>query len=137
MAPLAAWPVSKTVRTLPPTSRFQYHADRGEVDFSYRLGKIYYHGSVYQAYGGAASGAEGAGNLGRDFTRARAHFLRITRQVWPTPNIKHPLHNRKKDVDEKVGIAASMAAGYLGRMYLREEGIKANPKVANMGFERG
>ena len=30
-----------------------------------------------------------------------------------------------------------MAAGYLGRMYPRGEGPNADPKVANMWFERG
>ena len=38
----------------------QFNADRGEMDFAYRLGKIYYQGSIYGAPGGAASGGDGA-----------------------------------------------------------------------------
>ena len=30
-----------------------------------------------------------------------------------------------------------MAAGYLGRMYLRGEGVKQDPVIAKMWFERG
>lgn len=114
----------------------QYHADRGEIDFSYRLGKIFYHGSVYAAQGGAASGAEGVGWIGRDYHRARVYFVSITRLVWPTNNIKFPLAN-KKETEERVGVTAAMAAGYLGRMYLRGEGVKKDAKVAKMWFERG
>jgi len=32
---------------------------------------------------------------------------------------------------------AAASAGYLGRMYLRGEGVKADPAVAKMWFERG
>ncbi|KAG9008956.1 ERAD-associated protein [Tulasnella sp. JGI-2019a] len=115
---------------------YQYHADRGEVDFSYRLGKIFYHGSVYAASGGAASGAEGVGWIGRDFYKARVYFVSITKLVWPTNNIKAPLVN-KKEVDEHVGVTGAIAAGYLGRMYLRGEGVKKDAKIAKMWFERG
>ncbi|KAG8849983.1 ERAD-associated protein [Tulasnella sp. 330] len=115
---------------------YQYHADRGEVDFSYRLGKIFYHGSVYAASGGAASGAEGVGWIGRDFHKARIYFVSITKLVWPTNNIKAPLVN-KKEVDEHVGVTGAIAAGYLGRMYLRGEGVKKDAKIAKMWFERG
>lgn len=51
-------------------------------------------------------------------------------------NIKYPLENRK-EVDDRVGIAASKAAGYLGRMYLRGEGVKRDARVAKMWYDRG
>ncbi|KAG8894061.1 ERAD-associated protein [Tulasnella sp. 403] len=115
---------------------YHYHAERGEVDFAYRLGKIYYHGSVYTASGGAASGAEGVGAIGRDFARARSYFVSITRLVWPANSINFPLVN-KKEVEERISTAAAMAAGYMGRMHLRGEGVKQDFMVARMWFERG
>jgi len=41
-----------------------------------------------------------------------------------------------KDETGPVGYAA-LSAGYLGRMALRGEGVKADPAVAKMWFERG
>jgi SEL1 protein len=41
-----------------------------------------------------------------------------------------------KDENGPIGHAA-MSAGYLGRMALRGEGVKADPAVAKMWFERG
>lgn len=115
----------------------QYHADRGGVEYSYRIGKIYYHGSIYWAHGGAASGAEGVGFVGRDFASARRYFVSVTRLVWPVSNLNFPLANQKKDIEDHMGTHASLAAGYLGRMYLRGEGVKKDPKIAKMWFERG
>jgi len=115
---------------------YQYHADRDEIDFSYRLGKIYYHGSVYNAPGGAASGAEGVGLIPRDYHRALAYFVSITKLVWPQKDLKNPLAG-KKQVEDRVAVTASMAAGYIGRMYLRGEGMPSNPRIAKMWFERG
>ena len=75
----------------------QFNADRGEMDFAYRLGKIYYQGSTYGAPGGAACGGDGASIVPRDFHRARYYF-RIARQVWPrdppTPG-NRTVHPRK------------------------------------------
>lgn len=118
----------------------QFNADRGETDFAYRLGKIFYQGSIYASHGGIASGSEGVGAIPRDYARARYYFLKIARQVWPRdpPN---PLHYTpaaiKQDASQvPVGYAAASAA-YLGRMYLRGEGVKKDPATAKMWFERG
>ncbi|KAG8930161.1 ERAD-associated protein [Tulasnella sp. 418] len=116
---------------------YQYHADRGQVDFAYRLGKIYYHGSVYAVPGGAASGAEGVGAIKRDFYKARSYFFDITRKVWPRHNIKSPLAFQVEKVDHDTLATAALAAGYLGRMYLRGEGVKQDAKIAKMWFQRG
>jgi hypothetical protein len=35
----------------------QYAADRGDPEYALRLGKMFYHGSLYQALGGAAASA--------------------------------------------------------------------------------
>ncbi|THU78924.1 HCP-like protein [Dendrothele bispora CBS 962.96] len=119
---------------------YLFNADRGETDFAYRLGKIYYQGSIYASPGGIASGSEGVGAVPRDFSRAKHYFEQIARQVWPRdpPN---PLHHQpppraSKEDNLPVGYAAS-SAGYLGRMYLRGEGVKADPAIAKMWFERG
>ncbi|EJF57566.1 HCP-like protein [Dichomitus squalens LYAD-421 SS1] len=117
---------------------YLFNADRGETDFAYRLGKIYYQGSIYGAPGGAASGGDGASIVPRDFHRARYYFLRIARQVWPRDpaNPRQPDRPSKEETPVQSGYAA-LAAGYLGRMYLRGEGVKQDPVLAKMWFERG
>ncbi len=116
----------------------QFNADRGEVDFAYRLGKIYYQGSIYSAPGGIASGGDGASIVPRDFHRARYYFLRIARQIWPRDptDPRQPDRRSKEETPISAGYAA-LAAGYLGRMYLRGEGVKQDPLLAKMWFERG
>ncbi|KAI0629048.1 HCP-like protein [Trametes polyzona] len=117
---------------------YLFNADRGEIDFAYRLGKIFYQGSIYGAPGGIASGGDGASAIPRDFHRARYYFLRIARQVWPRDpaNPRQPHVSSKEEGHASVGYAAP-AAGYLGRMYLRGEGVKQDPVIAKMWFERG
>ncbi|KAF8622649.1 hypothetical protein AX15_006760 [Amanita polypyramis BW_CC] len=120
---------------------YQFNADRGEMDFAYRLGKIYYQGSIYASPGGVASGSEGVGAITRNYAIARHYFELIARQIWPTdpPNLLNYIHTPKKDDHTSVGTLgyAAASAGYLGRMYLRGEGVKANPAVAKLWFERG
>jgi len=99
----------------------------------YRLGKIFYHGSIYTTPGGIASGSEGVGAYPRSFKLARKYFLRIARQVWP---LDPPATTTAKDENKPV-VYASASAAYIGRMYLRGEGIKADPVMAKAWFERG
>ncbi|KAI0687874.1 HCP-like protein [Cerioporus squamosus] len=117
---------------------YLFNADRGEVDFAYRLGKIYYQGSIYSTPGGIASGGDGASVVPRDFHRARYYFLRIARQIWPRDptDPRQPDRRSKEETPISAGYAA-LAAGYLGRMYLRGEGVKQDPLMAKMWFERG
>jgi len=65
--------------------------------------------------------------------------MQIARQVWPK-DPSNPLSYRpaprNKDENLPVGYAAA-SAGYIGRMYLRGEGVKANAAIAKMWFERG
>lgn len=124
--PLLMW-------SLPLIISIQFNADRGETDFAFRLGKIFYHGSIYNAPGGIASGGEGVGRVPRDFERARYYFESIARQVWPSDSGDV---QGKRDENSPVGLAAP-AAGYLGRMYLRGEGVRVDLKLAKMWFERG
>ena len=85
-----------------------------------------------------ASGGDGASPVPKDFHRARHYFLRIARQIWPSDpaNPRHIQHATKEDSPPTAGFAA-LAAGYLGRMYLRGEGVKQDPVLAKMWFERG
>ncbi|KAM5533642.1 hypothetical protein V8D89_012690 [Ganoderma adspersum] len=117
---------------------YLFNADRGEVDFAYRLGKIYYQGSIYSVPGGIASGGDGASAIPRDFHRARYYFLRIAQQIWPRDpaNPRQPDRPPKGEAPAQAGYAA-LAAGYLGRMYLRGEGVKQDAVLAKMWFERG
>lgn len=117
---------------------YLFNADRGEIDFAYRLGKIFYQGSIYASSGGIASGSEGVGAVPRNYAYARHYFMQIARQVWPRdpPN---PLQHKTvpvKDENAPFGYAAA-SAGYIGRMFLRGEGVRADPAVAKMWFERG
>jgi SEL1 protein len=69
----------------------------------------------------------------RDFERARYYFESIARQVWPSDSGDG---QGKRDETGPVGFAAP-AAGYLGRMYLRGEGVRVDFKQAKMWFDRG
>ncbi|TEB38352.1 HCP-like protein [Coprinellus micaceus] len=113
---------------------YLFNADRGEIDFAYRLGKIFYQGSLYASAGGIASGAEGVGAIPRKYNLARRYFMAIAKEVWPydPPSTVQA----KDDTNKPTGYAAA-SAGYLGRMYLRGEGVKADPAIAKMWFERG
>lgn len=127
--------IVKTVLT--KQAPLQFNADRGETDFAYRLGKIHYQGSLYQSAGGIASGSEGVGLLHRDYERAMGYFLYIARQVWPSdpPDLRHiPFPSREEA--GQVGFAAASAA-YIGRMFLRGEGVKTDYRMAKLWFERG
>ncbi|KAF9565588.1 HCP-like protein [Agrocybe pediades] len=112
---------------------YLFNAERGEIDFAYRLGKIFYQGSIYASPGGIASGSEGVGAIPRNFKQARRYFLLIAREVWPHDP---PNPTQVKDEHKPVRHAAG-AAAYLGRMYLRGEGVKADYSIARAWFERG
>ncbi|KIM40271.1 hypothetical protein M413DRAFT_446444 [Hebeloma cylindrosporum] len=112
---------------------YLFNAERGEIDFAYRLGKIFYQGSIYASPGGIASGSEGVGAIPRNFKSARRYFLLIARQVWPHDP---PNSLQSKDEHKPTGHAA-LAAAYLGRMYLRGEGVKTDYAMAKAWFERG
>lgn len=115
----------------------QFNADRGETDFAFRLGKIFYQGSIYGLPGGIASGGEGASAIPRDFARARYYFLRIARQVWPRDPVREPSPPTLREENPTLAAYAALAAGYLGRIYLRGEGVKADVPTAQMWFQRG
>ncbi|KAI6007730.1 hypothetical protein F5J12DRAFT_905581 [Pisolithus orientalis] len=118
---------------------YMFNADRGEMDFAYKLGKIFYQGSIYAAAGGTASGSEGVGRITQDFKQAQYYFLQIARQVWPR-DPQNPLQH-KASAYKAEGVTqpgwAPKSAAYLGRMYMRGEGVKQDYEMAMMWFERG
>ena len=118
-------------------SASQFHADRGDVESCYRLGKIYYHGGIYTPVGGVSSGAEGASALPKDFDAAWTYFLKVARKVWTRDNPSKHQQYRKQNVEPTDLYYGVYAAFYLGRMHLRGEGVRQDIKTARMWFERG
>ncbi|KAH9833995.1 HCP-like protein [Rhodofomes roseus] len=142
----AGRPVIKTARARAAGETWEdlleyylFNADRGETDFAFRLGKIFYQGSIYGLPGGTSSGGEGASAIPRDFARARYYFLRIARQVWPRDHgdVRDTSTQALREENPTLAAYAALAAGYLGRMYLRGEGVKADAATAKMWLDRG
>ncbi|KAH9922080.1 HCP-like protein [Fomitopsis serialis] len=140
----AGRPVIKTARAQAAGETWEdlleyylFNADRGETDFAFRLGKIFYQGSVYALPGGIASGGEGASAIPRDFARARYYFMRIARQVWSRDHGRDTSSATIREENPTLAAYGALAAGYLGRMYLRGEGVQADAATARMWFERG
>ncbi|BGP04904.1 ERAD-associated protein [Rhodotorula toruloides] len=113
---------------------------------------------------GVTGKADNLWDGGRDFHRASKWFLRLARKVWPSdpreaqwnpkwgPLSKHPqrageapkvgfydLSKDKKNekVDDHTAMVAGLAAGFVGKMYLRGEGVSANYAKAFLWFSRG
>ncbi|GAA5916071.1 hypothetical protein JCM6882_008305 [Rhodosporidiobolus microsporus] len=108
---------------------------------------------------------DGLADGGRDFQRASRWFLKLARKHWPsleareatwnpawgpvvgtkrkvgeTPKVGYydPAKDKKNDkLDDGSAMVAGLAAGYLGRMYLRGEGFGANYAKAFLWFQRG
>ncbi|KAM0753405.1 HCP-like protein [Meredithblackwellia eburnea MCA 4105] len=146
-----------------------FHAEKGDTNFMFRLGRLYYQGFGGGGTGGVRGGRgrlnvalpglqDGLWDGGRDFNRASKWFLRVARGVWPKDvkeAVTHPTlpppkkgdpprigyYDPAKDVklkqDEHYNMVAGLAAGYLGRMYLRGEGGRADYAKAYLWFMRG
>jgi len=136
---------------------YQFHAERGDATFMFRLGRIYYYG-----FGSAGDSIQDfALTNGRNYLKSLKWFNRIVRAVWPrdpeaatSPN-GHAYQNKqgqwqsptvgaydankdpKQPVDETHMVAAGLSAGYLGRIYLRGEGVPRNNAKAFLWFSRG
>lgn len=90
-------------------------SQKGDFKASFNLGRIYY---------------DGQRGLERDVELARKYFLMVTSKFWKKGRI---VDNFKPGHDK----AASRAAGYMGRMYLRGEGTEQNLDRAKFWFDRG
>ncbi|KAG5663747.1 hypothetical protein KAF25_006332 [Fusarium avenaceum] len=91
-------------------------SQKGDSKASYNLGRIYY---------------DGQRGLERDIDLARKYFVLVASRYWRKDG---RLHENLKLGIEKI---ATKAAGYLGRMYLRGDGVVQNFDRAKVWFERG
>ena len=89
---------------------------KGDLKATYSLAKLYYDGSKA---------------LPRDYKVAREYFIDIARKYWTRDG------RPKNDVSPGTEKLASKAAGYLGRMFLRGEGLEQNFGKAQTWFRRG
>lgn len=127
---------------------FRYHSDRDIHIYTVRLGKLYYLGSIYPVNNGIprgrgpgiSAGAEGVGEIPQSFTKAREHFLRVARTMWPKDFDQKGavLGKRKmsKETEDALVTPAMIAAAFLGRMAMRGEGQRVNYKLARMWYAR-
>ncbi|KAI1077648.1 HCP-like protein [Whalleya microplaca] len=92
-------------------------SQKGDFKASFNLGRLYY---------------EGQRGLERNVNLARQYFLTVTTKYWRIKDGRTV--DQPKPQLEKY---ASRAAGYVGRMWLRGEGVKQDFKNAQRWFERG
>ncbi|KAK4895331.1 ERAD-associated protein [Elasticomyces elasticus] len=74
---------------------------------------------------------DGGRGMKRDLRAAKGYFMQVAREYW-SENGK-----TKKDVPNGTEKLASKAAGYLGRMFLRGEGMEQSFSKAKIWFTRG
>ncbi|KAL4917847.1 hypothetical protein BDW62DRAFT_210955 [Aspergillus aurantiobrunneus] len=89
---------------------------KGEVKATFSLGKMYY---------------EGTKGLPKNYKKAMRYFKQVTKRYWNKDGSLNPNH--------PVGVEklASKAAGYIGLMYLRGEGVEQNFETAYTWFKLG
>ncbi|GAO13450.1 hypothetical protein UVI_02016630 [Ustilaginoidea virens] len=91
-------------------------SQKGDIKASLNLGRIFY---------------EGQRGLGQDFNVARKYFLQVAYKYWRKDG---RLAENVKPGTDKI---AAKAAGFLGRMYLRGDGVPQSFDRARVWFERG
>lgn len=91
-------------------------SNKGDFKSSFNLGRIYY---------------EGQRGLERNLGQAAKYFIMVAKKYWKG--------NGRIDENHKPGLdkIAAKAAGYLGRMYMRGEGVQQDFDRARFWFERG
>jgi len=89
---------------------------KGEFKATFGLGRLHY---------------EGSRELRQDFNSAKEYFLVVARKYWAKDG------SIKADTEPGVDRLASKAAGYLGQMFLRGEGMEQNFAKARVWFKRG
>ncbi|GAB7356092.1 hypothetical protein MBLNU459_g6699t1 [Dothideomycetes sp. NU459] len=93
-----------------------FQSRKGDLRATFNLGRLYYDGSR---------------GLKRDMRAAKEHFMQVARLYW-TPHGKV-----KTDIAPGVDKLAPKAAGYIGRMFLRGEGMEQSYSKAKIWFQRG
>ncbi|OCK77349.1 HCP-like protein [Lepidopterella palustris CBS 459.81] len=91
-------------------------ARKGDPKATYNLAKLHYDGSR---------------TFKRDLVSAKRRFLELARMYWSKDG------KTKSDVPHGTEKLASKAAGYLGRMFLRGEGMDQSFAIAYTWFKRG
>lgn len=89
---------------------------KGDMKATFKLGQYYYDGSRI---------------LRPNFGAAKSIFMSIAQRYWSKDG------KIKPDADRDLEILASKAASYLGRMFLRGEGMDQNFAKAKVWFRRG
>ncbi|KAI1378827.1 HCP-like protein [Hypoxylon crocopeplum] len=92
-------------------------SQKGDFKASFNLGRLYY---------------EGQRGLERNVDLARRYFAAVTTMYWRAKDGRAV--DQPKPQLEKY---ASKSAGYIGRMWLRGEGVRQDFKLARGWFERG
>ncbi|KAL1962530.1 hypothetical protein VTN77DRAFT_9405 [Rasamsonia byssochlamydoides] len=89
---------------------------KGELKATFSLGKMHY---------------EGARGLPRNYRKAMKYFKLVAKRYWTKDGTVHANH--------PIGIekVAAKAAGHIGLMYLRGEGVEQNFATALTWFRRG
>lgn len=90
-------------------------SQKGDFKASYNLGRIYY---------------EGQRGLDKNPALARKYFFDVAQKFWKK---NRPVDNPKPQLDK----TAAKAAGFIGRMWMRGEGVEQNFDRAKFWFERG
>jgi SEL1 protein len=91
---------------------------------------------MYNTPGGISAGVEGVAAVQKDFAQSRTYFLKVARRVWPRDNLSNPHTPKVNDVEPTDFYFAVLSATFIGRMYLRGEGIRQDVKVAKMWLDR-
>lgn len=91
-------------------------SQRGDVKASFNLGRIYY---------------EGQRGMKRNLDLARKYFFMVAKRYWKKDG--RIVENPKPGIEKVAG----RAAGYIGRMYLRGDGVEQNLEQAHRWFTRG
>lgn len=92
-------------------------SQKGDFKASFNLGRLYY---------------EGQRGLPKDYELAAQYFFAVTRKFWKQKSGRIA-DNYKPGLDK----VACKSAGYLGRMYMRGEGVTQSFVSARIWFERG
>ena len=93
-----------------------FQSRKGDLRATFNMAKLYYDGSR---------------GLKRDMRVAKELFMQIARLYWPVSG------KTNAEVPATVVKLAPRAAGYLGRMFLRGEGMEQSYAKAKIWFKRG
>ncbi|TPX09304.1 uncharacterized protein E0L32_009496 [Thyridium curvatum] len=95
---------------------FDLMSQKGDFKASFNLGRLYY---------------EGQRGLEPDLNLARRYFVMVVTKYWKKDG--RVVENFKPGLDK----TAARAAGYIGRMYMRGDGVDQNFERAKTWFDRG